>query len=154
PEIGIAAALQRLALSCSASERALWTGYLEAQVHLADKTLQHDYQSALAQSLLCEGKVADAVKLRQQVATTLGSDQSAIGGAAALDLSRALLVQGAFADAETAARNAVTIYTQLYGARHPLARAARLALAEAQLPSTASRATAEQAITEALGDLG
>jgi serine/threonine protein kinase/tetratricopeptide (TPR) repeat protein len=153
-ELGITAALQRLALSCSTAERSLWTGYLEAQVHLADKTLQHEYQGALAQSFLCEGKVADAVKLRQQVARTLQNDQSATGAAASLDLARALLAQGALADAETAARNAATIYTQLYGARHPLARAARLALAEAQLPSTASRAAAEQAITEALGDLG
>ena len=154
PELGITAALQRLALSCSASERSLWSGYVEAQVHLADKTLQHEYQGALAQSLLCEGKIGDAVKLRQQVARALQSDQGATGAAAQLDLARALLAQGAVADAEIAAHSAAALYTQLYGPRHPLARAARLAYAEAQLSSTASRTAAEQAITEELGELG
>jgi tetratricopeptide (TPR) repeat protein len=153
PELGVTAALQRLALSCSASERLLWTGYLDAQAHLADKTLSHDYRGALAQSFLCEGKIADAVKLRQQVATALHGDQTGAGADAALDLARALLAQGELAAAETAARAAVDLYTRIYGARHPQAMAARLALVEAQLASAASRSEAEQTLSQILGEL-
>jgi len=153
PELGVTAALQRLALSCSASERALWTGYLDAQIHLADKALpQPDHHAALAQSLQCEGKLAEAVKLRQKVVGALHGDDAA-GGAAALELARALLAQGDVAGAETVARGATAAFAQVYGARHPLTQSARLATAEAQISSPTSAAAAEQALAHVLADL-
>src|SRR5207302_11153840 len=100
PELAVTAALQRLTLSCSSLERALWTGYLDAQLHLADKTLpQPEYHGALAQSLLCEGKTAEAVKLRQQAVQGLHGDETAAGAAAELELARALIAHGELADA-------------------------------------------------------
>jgi tetratricopeptide (TPR) repeat protein len=155
PELGVAAALQRLALSCSASERTLWTGYVDAQLHLADKTAPvPDYHGALAQSLACEGKAAEALKLRQQVVAALHGDETAAGAGAALELARALLVQGAASEAVSAAQSAASIYAQIYGARHPLAQAARLVVAEAQLSSPASSGDAERTLAQVLADLG
>lgn len=154
PELAVTAALQRLALSCSAAERALWTGYLDAQLHVADKTLPPpEYAGALAQSLACEGRIAEAVKLRQQAAAALHGDETTIGAAAQLELARALIAQGELADAVTAARIAATTYGQVYGARHPLTQAAQLAIAEAQLSSPASATAADQALTGVLADL-
>lgn len=155
PELGVAAALQRLALSCSGPERTLWTGYVDAQLHLADKALaQPEYHGALAQSLACEGKIADAVKLRQQVVRALHGDETATGAAAALELARMLLAQGELIEAATAAHSAATIYAQVYGARHPLTQAARLSVAEAQLSSPVSSGEAERTIGQVLADLG
>lgn len=152
PELGVTAALQRLALSCAAPERALWTGYLDAQSHLADKALpQAEHRAALAQSLACEGKFAEAVKLRQQVAAAQHADDAA--AAAGLDLARALLLQGELAQADAAASTAAAAFARLYGPRHPLTRAARLAAAEAQLPSPATTTTAEQIIAHMVADL-
>lgn len=155
PELAGAAALQRLALACSAAERTLWTGYVDAQLHLADKALaQPEYHAALAQSLICEGKIAEAVKLRQQVVRALRGDDTAAGAAAALELARALLAQGDLVEAATAAHNAATIYAQVYGARHPLTQTARLTVAEAQLSSPISSGEAEKTIGEVLADVG
>ncbi|HEY0477749.1 MAG TPA: serine/threonine-protein kinase [Kofleriaceae bacterium] len=155
PELGATAALQRLALTCSAAERALWTGYLDAQVRLADKALpQPDYHSALAQSLSCEGKLAEAVKLRQHLLGALHGGDTATGAQAALDLARALLAQGDVATAETTARGAAASFAQIYGGHHPLTHAARLATAEAQIGSPASSPAAEQALIQVLADLG
>lgn len=154
-ELAVTAALQRLMLSCSSSERALWTGYLDAQLHVTDRALpQPEYQGALAQSLLCEGKTAEAVKLRQQAVQGLQGDETSVGADASLALARALIAHGEFGDAVTAARSAATIYGQVYGQRHPLTQAANLAIAEAQLSSPASAAAAEQALTHVLGELG
>jgi hypothetical protein len=154
PELGATAAIQRLALSCSASERALWSGYLNAQLLGAPARAQTEYRSALAQSLSCEGRLADAVKLWQGVVQSLHGDQTAAGGAAALDLARAELAQGDLASAEVAAHNAATIYAQVWGDHHPLALTARLTVAQAQLASPASSATAEEVIAHVLADLG
>jgi eukaryotic-like serine/threonine-protein kinase len=155
PELAVAAALQRLALACSAAERTLWTGYVDAQLHLADKALaQPEYHAALAQSLACEGKTAEAVKLRQQVVRALRGDESAAGAAAALELARALLAQGELVEAATAAHSAATIYAQIYGARHPLTQTARLTVAEAQLSSPISGGEAERTIGQVLADVG
>jgi len=154
PELGVTAAMQRLALSCSAPERALWTGYLDAQVHVAGKPLPPtELRSALAQSLACEGKLTEAVKLRRDVAQALHSDEGPVGAAAALDLARAQLAQGDLASAEAVAHSAAGIYAQLYGARHPLAQIARLTVAEAQLGSPASSATAAATVEHVLADL-
>ncbi|HMG56095.1 MAG TPA: tetratricopeptide repeat-containing protein kinase family protein, partial [Kofleriaceae bacterium] len=153
-ELGVAAALQRLALSCSASERTLWTGYVDAQLHLADKALaQPEYHAALAASLACEGKVAEAAKLRQQVVRSLRGDEGAAGAAAALELARAQIAQGELGDAVTSAHGAATIYAQVYGSRHPLSQTAQLVVAEAQLSSPASSTEAERAINRVLADL-
>ena len=155
PELAAAAALQRLALACSVAERTLWTGYIDAQLHLADKALaQPEYHAALAHSLACEGKTAEVVKLQQQVVRALRGDETAAGAAAALELARALLAQGDLVEAATAAHNAATIYAQLYGARHPLAQAARLTVAEAQLLSPISSGEAERTIGQILADVG
>jgi eukaryotic-like serine/threonine-protein kinase len=155
PELAAAAALQRLTLACSASERTLWTGYVDAQLHLADKALaQPEYHAALAQSLACEGKSAEAVKLRQQVVRALRGDETAAGAAAALELARALLAQGELVEAATAAHSAAMIYAQIYGARHPLTQTARLTVAEAQLSSPISSGEAEQTIAQVLADVG
>lgn len=154
PELAAASALQRLALACSAAERTLWTGYVDAQLHLADKALgQPEYHAALAQSLACEGKTAEAVKLRQQVVRAMRGDDSPAGAAAALELARALLAQGELVEAATAAHSAATIYAQLYGARHPLTQTARLTVAEAQLSSPISGGEAERTIDEVLADV-
>lgn len=155
PELGATAAIQRLALSCSASERTLWSGYLNALTPLgAPGRPLTEYRSALAQSLLCEGKIAEAVTLWQQVAQALHGDQTATGGAAALDLARAELARGNLADAEVSAHKAQAIYAQVWGAHHPLAQTAQLTFAEAQLPSPASSAAAAQTIERVLVDLG
>ncbi|HEX3478297.1 MAG TPA: serine/threonine-protein kinase [Kofleriaceae bacterium] len=155
PELAAAAALQRLALACSAAERTLWTGYVDAQLHLADKALaQPEYHAALAQSLVCEGKIAEAVKLRQQVVRALRGEDSPASAAAALELARSLLAQGDLIEAATAAHNAATIYAQIYGARHPLTQSARLTVAEAQLSSPISSDEAERTIDEVLADVG
>jgi hypothetical protein len=154
-ELAAAAALQRLALACSAAERTLWTGYVDAQLHLADKALaQPEYHAALAQSLACEGKTAEAMKLRQQVVRALRGDETAAAAAAALELARALLAQGELVEAATAAHSAATIYAQIYGARHPLTQTARLTVAEAQLSSPISSGEAEQTIGQVLADVG
>lgn len=155
PELAAAAALQRLALACSAAERTLWTGYVDAQLHLADKALaQPEYHAGLAQSLACEGKTAEAVKLRQQVVRALRGDESSASAAAALELARALLGQGELVEAATAAHSAATIYAQIYGARHPLTQTARLTVAEAQLSSPISSGEAERTIGQVLADVG
>ena len=155
PELGVTAALQRLALSCSASERALWTGYLDAQVHVAGgKPLSStELRSALAQSLSCEGKLGEAVKLRRDVAQALHSDESATGASAALELARAQLALGDVVSAESVAHSAAGIYAQLYGPRHPLAQIARLTVAEAQLGTPASAAIAAATVEHVLADL-
>ncbi len=151
PELAAAAALQRLALACSAPERTLWTGYVDAQLHLADKALaQPEYHAALAHSLACEGKTAEVVKLRQQVVRALRGDETAAGAAAALELARALLAEGELVEAATAAHNAATTYAQIYGAGHPLTQTARLVVAEAQLSSPISSGEAERTIGEVL----
>ena len=154
PELGVTAAVERLALSCSASERALWSGYLAAQIQLGGRTTnQTAYRSALAQSLGCEGKLGEAVALRREVAQALHDDDSAAGGAAMLDLARAQLARGDLAGAEVAARDASTIYGELYGPRHPLAQAARLTLVEARLASPdATAATALERVLAELAD--
>lgn len=155
PELAATAAIQRLALSCSASERTLWSGYLNALTPLGGPgRALTEYRGALAGSLSCEGKIAEAVRLRQQVAQALHDDQTATGGAATLDLARAELAQGNLAGAEGSARKAMTIYAQVWGTNHPLAQTARLTLAEAQLPSPASSAAAAQTIERVLADLG
>lgn len=155
PELGVTAALSRLALSCSAPERALWTGYLDAQVRVAGgKPLPGtELRSALAQSLACEGKLTEAVKLRRDVAQALHADESAVGAAAALELARAQLAQGDVASAEAVAHSAAGIYAQLYGTRHPLAQIARLTVAEAQLGTPASAAVAAATVEHVLADL-
>ena len=156
PELASAAALQRLALSCSAPERALWTGYVDAQLHLAYRgsQVQPEYHAALAQSLACEGKIPEAVKLRQQVVRALRGDETGAGAAAALELARGLLAQGDLVEAATAAHSAATIYARIYGARHPLTETARLTVAEAQLSSPVSSGEAEQTIGRVLADVG
>jgi eukaryotic-like serine/threonine-protein kinase len=154
PELAVTAAIQRLALSCSAAERVLWNGYLGAQMQLAGQSAQTEYRSALAESLLCEGKVAEAVALRRQVEQALHSDASSAGAGAALDLARAQLAQRDLAGAELVARRAATLYTQLYGPRHPLALTAELTVAEAELQSPASAAAAASAIERVLASVG
>jgi eukaryotic-like serine/threonine-protein kinase len=155
PELGVTAALSRLALSCSASERALWTGYLDAQAHVTSgKPLPPtELRSALAQSLSCEGKLTEAVQLRREVALALHSDEGPTGAAAALALARAQLAQGDLVSAESVAHIAAGIYTQLYGARHPLAQIARLTVAEAQLGSPGSAAIAAATAEHVLADV-
>ena len=153
-ELAVSAALQRLTLSCSSADRALWTGYIDAQLHLADRTQpQAEYHGALAQSLACEGKTAEAVKLRQQAIQALHGDESSVGAGAQLELARALIAHGELADAVTAARSAATIYAQVYGAHHPATQAAQLAIAEAQLSSPASASAAELTLTGVLAEL-
>lgn len=154
PELGATAALQRLALSCSAPERALWSGYVDAQVKVSGKPVPaSELRAALADSLLCEGKVADAVKLRRDVAQALASDETAVGAAAALELARAQLAQGDLASAEGVARSAAGIYTKLYGARHPLAQIARLTAAEAELGVASTRGTAAATVSQVIAEL-
>jgi hypothetical protein len=155
PELAVTAAIQRLALSCSAAERVLWNGYLGAQMLLGSYAFaQVEYRSALAESLLCEGKIAEAVALRRQVEQALHSDASSVGAGAALDLARAQLSQRDLAGAELVARRAATLYGQLYGPRHPLALTAELTVAEAELQSPASSAAAASAIERVLATLG
>src|SRR6185503_2762070 len=121
PDLAVTAAIQRLALSCSAAERALWNGYLTAQIQLgAHASAQAEYRSALAESLLCEGKIAEAVSLRRQVEQALHADNTAAGAGAALDLARAQLAQRDLAGAELVARRAATLYAQVWGPHHPL----------------------------------
>jgi eukaryotic-like serine/threonine-protein kinase len=160
PDLGVTAAVQRLSLSCSPAERALWSGYVNAQIQLgAHATAHNEYRSALAQSLLCEGRIAEAVSLRQQVAQALSRDESAVGGAAALDLARAQLAQNDLAAAALGAQRAATTYAQAYGPHHPLAQTARLLVAEAQLQSPGggvpdgSAAAAAATIDRVLADL-
>jgi hypothetical protein len=158
PELAQAAVVRRLALSCSPAERTLWSGYLNAQAplgtpQLGNRTLT-EYRGALAQSLLCEGKIADAVKLSQQVAQEFSGDQTATGGAAALSLARVELAQRDFANAEVAAHKAAAIYEQIWGPHHPLAQTARLTVAEAQLASPASIAAAAETIEHSLANQG
>jgi hypothetical protein len=154
PELGETAALQRLALSCSAAERALWSGYLDAQFRVSGKPITAtDLRAAIAESLACEGKLADAVKLRRDVAQALHSDETATGAAAALELARAQLAQGDLASAEAVAHSAVGIYTKLYGARHPLTQIARLTVAEAQRGSPATLSTAATTVDQILAEL-
>jgi len=114
---------------------------------------QAEYHGALAESLACEGKAAEAVKLRQQAVQALHGDETSLGAGAQLELARALIAHGELADAVTAARIAATIYGQVYGARHPLSHAAQLAIAEAQLSSPASAGAAEQTLNGVLADL-
>jgi eukaryotic-like serine/threonine-protein kinase len=155
PDLAVAAAVQRLSLSCSAAERSLWQGYVNAQIQLGGHTsAQNEYRSAIAQSLLCEGKLADAVALRQQVAQALHNDESAAGASAALDLARAQLAQRDFAAAALGAQRAATIYGQVYGPQHPLAQISRLISAEAQLHNPATTAAAAATIERVLADLG
>jgi hypothetical protein len=155
PELGVTAAIERLALSCSAAERSLWSGYLAAQLPLTSHPqAQTAYRSALAESLQCEGKLSEALGLRQQVAQALHGDETAAGGAAQLDLARAQLAQGDAAAAETAAKDATTIFAQLYGPRHPLAQISRLTMAEAELASPAGSVTAAAAIERVLVEIG
>jgi hypothetical protein len=150
-ELGVTAAVERLALSCSAAERSLWSGYVAAQIQLgAHTTAQAAYRSALAQSLLCEGKIGEAVTLRQQVAQASRGEGTAAGAGAKLDLARAQIAQGDLAGAEASARDAAAIYTKLYGARHPLAQTARLIVAEAS-PATTAAAAIDRVVVE-LGD--
>src|SRR5262249_44199745 len=138
-------------LSCSAAERTLWSGYLAAQLSRASP--QNAYRSALARSLLCEGKIAEAVVLRRQVEQSLQNDDSAAGAAAALDLARAQLAQRDLAGAEANARRAATLYAQVYGPQHPLAQTAELTVAEATLPSPAAAASSAATIDRVLADL-
>ena len=155
PELGVTSAIQRLALSCSASERAVWSGYLGALIAPGSSSaLQPDYLGALAQSLACEGKLADAANLRQQVAQALAGDRTIAGAAAALALARAQLAQGNAAAAEGSAQRASAIYTQSYGTSHPLSRTARLVVAEAQLAAPTTVAVATEAIAQLVGELG
>jgi serine/threonine protein kinase len=155
PELAVTAAIQRLGLSCSAAERALWNGYLAAQIQLGTHaSAQSEYRTALAQSLLCEGKIAEAVSTQRQVEHALHGDDSAAGAAAALDLARAQLAQRDLAGAEVNARRAATLYGQVYGPRHPLAQTAELTVAEAELASPASSAAAATAIDRVLASLG
>jgi tetratricopeptide (TPR) repeat protein len=107
----------------------------------------------MAQSLLCEGKIAEAVQLRKQVTGALHPEDTSAGGTAALDLAHALLLQGELAEAEAAATTAAATLARTLGPRHPLTRAARLAVVEAQLRSPTSSATAEQSLTHLLADL-
>jgi hypothetical protein len=155
PDLAVTAAVQRLALSCSATERSLWSGYVNAQLRLGTHaSAQNEHRSALAQSLLCEGSLAEAVALRQQVAQALRGDDSASGGAAALDLARAQLAQRDVAGAAVGAHRAATIYAQVYGPQHPLAQTSRLIAAEAQLQIPTSSAAAAATIERALADTG
>jgi hypothetical protein len=155
PDLAVAAAVQRLALSCSTAERSLWQGYVQAQIQLGGHTsAQNEYRSAIAQSMQCEGKLAEAVARRQQVAQALGDDGSAAGGAAALELARAQLAQRDVAGAALAAQRAATSYAQAYGPQHPLAQTARLIAAEAQLQTPTSSAAAAATIERVLGDFG
>src|SRR6185436_10479412 len=155
PDLAVSAAVQRLALSCSSAERALWGAYVNMQIQLgAHGTAQNAYRSALAQSLLCEGKIPEAVALRQQVAQALQADESAAGAAAALDLARAQLAQGDFAGAEVAAHRAASRYAQVYGPRHPLAQTARLIAAEAQLQAPSATAAAADTVARVLAEIG
>jgi hypothetical protein len=156
PELGTTAAVQRLALACSAAERALWSGYLASSAAASQPQPPADqagHRGALAQSLLCEGKAAEAVALRQQVRQALHGETSAAAALAALDLARAQLVHGELAGAEASGRDAAAIYTQIWGSRHPQAQLARLTVAEAQLASPASSAAASAAIERVLAEL-
>jgi len=153
PELGVTAAIDRLALACAAPERSLWTGYLTQQLQLdARGPAQTAYRGALADSLACEGKLGDAVAHRREVAQALRGDETAAGGAALLALARAELAQGDLAGAEVAARDAASIYGQLWGARHPLTQTARLTLAEAQLESPAAATAAAAALDRVIGE--
>jgi hypothetical protein len=155
PELGVSAAIERLALSCSAPERSLWSGYLAAQIQLASHPqTQTAYRGALAHSLLCEGKISEAIALRQQVAQALRGDTTAVGAAAAFDLARAQLAHGDLAAAETSAKEAATLYAQVYGPRHPQAQMARLTMAEAQLATPGTSVTAAATIERVLAEIG
>jgi hypothetical protein len=152
PELAATAAIQRLALSCSAAERALWSGYVAAQLPPGDRS-RTEVSSALARSLSCEGKASDAIKLHRQVESALHDDETSAGAAAALDLARAQLAVGDTADADTFARRAAAIYARTYGARHPLTQTARLTAAEAELLTPASTTAAIAAIATVLAQL-
>lgn len=155
PELAVTAAIQRLSLSCSAAERALWNGYLAAQIQLgARASAQSEYRSALAQSLLCEGKIAEAVSTQRQVEQALHGEDSAASAEAALDLAHAQLAQRDLAGAEVNARRAASVYGQLYGPHHPLVQTADLTVAEAELASPASSGTASATIERVLANLG
>ena len=155
PELGTSAALQRLALSCSAPERGLWSGYLTAQLALGSRasSAQPAYRGALAESLTCEGKLADAIALRQDVARDSHGDATADGAAAALSLAQVLVAHGELAGAEPAARDAAAIYARIWGAHHPQAQAARLTIAETQVASAAAMASASAEIERVIAEL-
>ncbi|HEU4732781.1 MAG TPA: tetratricopeptide repeat protein, partial [Kofleriaceae bacterium] len=152
PELGATAAIQRLALSCSSAERALWSGYATAQMPPAGRP-HIEISSALAQSLFCEGKIAEATKLRRDIEQALHNDGTAASAGAALDLARAELALGDLSGADTAARRATAIYVRIYGARHPLSQTARLIAAEAELSVPAASAAAIEEIGHVLGEL-
>jgi len=155
PELATSAALQRLALACSAPERGLWSGYVAAQLAPGSRaaSAQTAYRGALADSLTCEGKLAEAIALRQDLAHASHGEATADAAAAALGLAQLLIAHGDLAGAEPAARDAAAIYARVWGAHHPEAQAARLTIAETQLASPAQLASASAEVERVLAEL-
>jgi tetratricopeptide (TPR) repeat protein len=154
PELSATAAVERLALSCSAPERAVWSGYLTAELALGSHAqAQTAYRGALARSLACEGKLAEAIALRRDIAVALHGEPTAEAAEAALELAQAQVAHGDVAGAEPAAREAAATYARIWGAHHPEAQAARLTIAETQLGSPAAVASAAAEIDRVVAEL-
>jgi eukaryotic-like serine/threonine-protein kinase len=152
PELGALAATQRLALSCSPAERAVWSSYLRSQLPASARAAT-EWRSAMARSLACEGKLGDAAAFQRQVTAELGDVRTSAAGTAWLDLARIQLAQGELGTADGSAQRAAAVLSQVYGARHPATRSARLLSAEAQLETPATRAAAADAIARISSEL-
>ncbi len=126
---------QRLALACSPSERALWRGFLQAQVALHPEATpqSQDVQAALASALACEGEVAAAARLTEALARAAEGQLTPASARASKASARLRLVRGDVVGAEAAAQRAASIDAQLYGERHPETLSAQLLVAEARL---------------------
>lgn len=126
---------QRLALACSPAERALWRGFLQAQVALHPEAAPHsrDVQTALAKALACEGDVAAAERLTEALARAGEGQLTPASAAASQASARLRLLRGDVIGAEAAAQRSASINAQLYGERHPETLGAQLLVAEARL---------------------
>lgn len=126
---------QRLALACSPPERALWRGFLQAQVSLHPEAAPNsqDVQAALASALACEGDVVAAARLTEALARAGEGQLTPASAWASKASARLRLVRGDTIGAEAAAQRAASIAAQLYGERHPETLNAQLLVAEARL---------------------
>lgn len=126
---------QRLALACSPAERALWRGFLQAQVALHPEAAprSQEVQAALASALTCEGDLAAAARLTEALARGSEGQLTPAAAAAAQASARLRLERGDVIGAEAAAQRAASLYAQLYGERHPESLVALLGVAETRL---------------------
>lgn len=152
--LGLSAATRRLAISCAPAERALWRGYLEAHAAAAPRQAPSIFavKAALAESLACEGELAAASVLRDEVSASLTGAATPAAAAAALASAQGRLAQGELASAEAAAQRAASLFAASYGAHHPMAQLAQLTLVESRLSDPASLAAAEPQIDQIAAD--